>query len=126
VEVFDGLAGDGVDKQVTTFSYQDGLYNRRERDFYGYAKVISEQRDASNGDALYRSTVRTFANTSYYEKGLLLSQTVQDGAGHKYLETVNTYQLRGVATGKIAARAAQSLTATLFPALINARSFTRR
>jgi len=119
VEVFDGLPGDGADTQVTTWRYENPLYQRRERDFYGYQKVTTEQRNAAQGDALYRSTVRTFANANYYEKGLLLSETLQDAAGRKYLDTVNTYQLRNVHTGQLVqGEGAASLTATLFPELI--------
>ena len=32
----DGQPGDGVDQQVTTYQYEGGMYNRWEREFYGF------------------------------------------------------------------------------------------
>jgi RHS repeat-associated protein len=118
-EVFDGVAGDGVDTLVTTYQYEDGFYHRQEREFYGYETVITEQRNAADGDSLYRSTAQSFMNRNYYEKGLLVSETVQDAKGNKYLETTNSYQLRNIDTGNILeGEFKESLTATVFPELI--------
>ncbi len=116
VNVFDGSAGDGVDNQVTTVRYETPKYNRLERDFYGYAKVIEEQRNAASGDALYRSMVREYLNDSYYTKGLLKREQVFDADGRPFTESENTYLLRNVDAGTSPADAA-STTATIFPQL---------
>ncbi len=118
VEVFDGFSGDGVDTLVTTYKYEDGFHHRQEREFFGYTTVTTEQRNATD-NTVYRSTVQTFLNRNYYEKGLLISEIVQDGAGKKYLKTLNSYQLRDVDSGQILqGEFKDSLTATVFPEMI--------
>ena len=103
---------------VTTFKYEDGFQHRQEREFFGYKTVTTEQRKAAD-NSVYRSTVQTFLNRNYYEKGLLVSEIVQDGEGRKYLETLNDYQLRDVTSGNLLEGAFKdSLTATVFPELI--------
>ena len=116
-EIFDGHVGDGADIQVTTYRYEGGRYDRLEREFYGYQRLIAEERDAGNGDAPYRATVREFSNDSYYTKGRLTREVVQDASGARFIETENTYRLRDVETNLELANA-QSTTATLFPMLI--------
>ncbi|MCP4353688.1 MAG: sugar-binding protein [Desulfobacterales bacterium] len=119
VEVVDGFAGDGVDKLVTTYEYEDGFHHRREREFFGYKTVKTQQRNAGDNDSLYRGTVQTFMNRNYYEKGLVVSEVVTDAQGKKYLETINKYQLRDVGTNKILeGEFKDSLTATVFPEFI--------
>jgi hypothetical protein len=118
VEVNDGFSGDGVDTLLTTYKYEDGFHHRQEREFFGYTTVTTEQRNATD-NSVYRSTVQTFLNRNYYEKGLLVSEIVLDGAGKKYLETLNSYQLRDVDSGTILQGAFRdSLTATVFPEMI--------
>ncbi|HEY0736351.1 MAG TPA: SpvB/TcaC N-terminal domain-containing protein, partial [Herpetosiphonaceae bacterium] len=114
VSVDDGHAGDGVDTQVTTFRYEQGRYDRLERDFYGYAKVTAEQRDASNGEAVYRRVIREFHTDSYYTKGLLKHERMEDAAGRPFKETANSYRLHNVETGQELVNP-QSTTATVFP-----------
>lgn len=117
VEVFDGQVGDGVDTLVSTFRYEGGQYNRNEREFYGYGTVVEEHRDAGNGDALYRTITRTFLNDSYYEKGLLERELMQDGAGGKFTETVHSYRFIDVHTQSPSVPL-DSTTATVFPELV--------
>ncbi|HEX6287738.1 MAG TPA: SpvB/TcaC N-terminal domain-containing protein [Herpetosiphonaceae bacterium] len=114
VAVHDGHAGDGVDTQLTTYRYEQGRYNRLEREFYGYAKVTEEQRDAGNGAAVYRRVIREFHTDSYYTKGLLTSERIEDAAGRPFSETEHTYRLINVDTGDELVNA-QSTTATVFP-----------
>jgi RHS repeat-associated protein len=114
VAVNDGHAGDGVDTQVTTYRYEGGHYNRLEREFYGYAKVTAEQRDASNGEAVYRRVIREFHTDSYYTKGLPKRERLEDAADRPFKETEHTYRLHNVATGSELVDA-QSTTATVFP-----------
>ncbi|HEU5146462.1 MAG TPA: toxin TcdB middle/N-terminal domain-containing protein, partial [Chryseosolibacter sp.] len=75
VKVADGFAGDGVDNMATAFAYEDGRYDRREREFYGFGKVITNSIDTEdNANTVYTSVTQTFANDNYYAKGLLLSE----------------------------------------------------
>ncbi|MDQ4071014.1 MAG: sugar-binding protein [Actinomycetota bacterium] len=117
VTTHDGHPGDGVDAQVTTYRYENGHYDRLEREFLGYARVIEEHRDHSQADALYRSVVSEYANDSFYTKGLLRKQRTEDAAGRPFTETENTYLLRNVDTGAEPADPA-STTATIFPQLV--------
>lgn len=99
VETNDGLPGDGVDRSKNVFEYVGGIYNRRERDFYGFQKVITRQLDTENNDDVYRIVTQTYNNNSYYEKGLLLSEVMTDADGKKYSEKINTYELRDAISG---------------------------
>lgn len=113
--VTDGHPGDGVDTQLTTFRYEDGLFERFEWEFYGFRTVIEEQRNPVLNEPLYRSTVREYADDSYYTKGLLKRETTRDAAGNLFAETVHTYELRNVDTGT--AGDPQDRSATIFPHL---------
>ncbi|MBC6448672.1 SpvB/TcaC N-terminal domain-containing protein [Actinokineospora xionganensis] len=121
VAVFDGLAGDGADTTVTTVKYENGKYDRYERDFNGFGTVTTEIRDPAASEALYRTVTDEYRTDGQYTKGLLTRTVTRDGAGKPYKETVNTYQLRDVATGGDAAPG--SGTATAVPLL--ARTDTR-
>jgi len=96
VKINDGHSGDGVDEQVTTYRYSDGFYDRLERDFYGFKTVIAEVLDTTKGE-VYRRVTQTFLNNSYYNKGLMILETLTDKEGKKWVETENTYFLRDVA-----------------------------
>jgi len=85
-EVDDGHPGDGVDVLVTTFTYEGGRQDRLEREFLGFAQVISRQVDAANGEAVYRSVIQDFRNDSIYTKGLPVRSRTQDAAGNPFLE----------------------------------------
>ena len=88
---YDGFQGDGVDMTKNTFRYENGYHDRRERAFYGFETVTTNQHDMGNGGAVYRTQIQEFENGSYHKKGLLLSEYLQDKDGNKYTETVNTY-----------------------------------
>ena|SRR5437879_3224806 len=79
--VFDGVVGNGADNQLTTYKYENGFHNRFERDFYGFRRVTEEHRNTSSNDVLYRSMVREYLNDSYYRKGLLKREVLQDAQG---------------------------------------------
>jgi RHS repeat-associated protein len=117
VSVDDGHPGDGVDVQVKTFTYAGGVYNRLEREFFGYGQVTEEQRDPSQDGALYRSIVHEFRTDSFYTQGLPARQRTFDAGGHVFADTGYTYVLRDVGTGAEPADAA-STTATIFPQLV--------
>ncbi|SDI20785.1 RHS repeat-associated core domain-containing protein [Actinokineospora alba] len=111
--VNDGHPGDGDDVQLSTFRYENGKHDRLEREFLGYGKVVTEQRDAAA--AVYRTKTDEYRVDSYYTRGLLARTATADAAGKLFAESLNTYQLRDVSTG--AAAAPDSTTATVFPQL---------
>ena len=114
VEVFDGFPGDGVDTQVTTFQYAGGRFDRNEREFYGYQTVVEEQRNSSQGNALYRTITREYLNGSFYDRGLLAREVVADAAGNRFTEIVHSYRLFDV-DEQVELINRQSTTATAFP-----------
>jgi RHS repeat-associated protein len=113
--VFDGHAGDGQDTQLSTYRYENGRYDRLEREFYGYGRVVTEQRDPGAGGAVYRTMSTEHRTDSFYTRGLVTRTLTADAAGRPFLETVNTYQLRDVGSG--AAADPRSTSATVFPQL---------
>jgi len=93
VEVDRGIHFSGYDIPVTrtAFEYSGGKRDRREREFLGFAQVVSTDLDARNGYAEYRSVKETFDVSSFYRKGLPLTSTLQDAQGNKYTKVSNTY-----------------------------------
>ena len=117
VVVDDGVDDDGVNT-VTTFRYEEGRYDRFEREFYGFGKVTEEHRDASNGDALYRSVITEYRTDSYYSRGLKSRELTVDATNHPFVEIAHSYEFVGI--GGAPATQAELLlspTATVFPQL---------
>ena len=86
VTIDDGydLANDGKDSYHKYFVYENGKYDRREREFYGFEKVsIEEYEDQAfgtiEGNDPYRTTVNVYHNNSYYLNGLLKESYVVKG-----------------------------------------------
>lgn len=113
--VFDGHTGDGQDTELSTFRYQNGQYDRLERVFYGYGRVIAEQRDRGALDAVFRTVTSDYHTDSFYLIGQPIRTLTADAAGRPFLETVDAHQLRDVSTGATADP--RSTTATVFPAV---------
>ncbi|MFB7516554.1 SpvB/TcaC N-terminal domain-containing protein [Streptomyces sp. NPDC056144] len=113
--VFDGFAGDGADTRLTTFRYEQGRYDRLEREFLGFGRVVTEDRDPGANDATRRSVTDEFRTDGYASRGLLARSLTEDGAGRPYRETRNTYRLVDTSTGQEADP--KSGTATVFPQL---------
>ncbi|MFC4111879.1 SpvB/TcaC N-terminal domain-containing protein [Nonomuraea zeae] len=99
VAVDDGRADDGPG-QVSTYTYDDGVYDRLEREFDGYKTVVSHEDT--------RRVTRTYRTDGHYTRGLVVSTVTADDDGHKFVETTNTYTLDGDPA---------DTTATIFPAL---------
>lgn len=126
--VYDGFAGDGIDVMNYSFEYEGGKYNRRERDFYGFHTVKTIQLDAGNNNAPFRSIVSTYDDTSFYTKGLLLSEVTLDLTldtiiGDKYLETKHTYEKIDRLTGDPHPNPALDDAGSVFPRLIKTEKF---
>lgn len=105
---------------LTTFVYEDGRYDRREREFFGFAKVTTRTHDTGKGDLpVYTQVTQSFANDNYYDKGLLLSEVMTDGEGNKFVQKENRYELRDIASGgKLTDAEKKSDSGNAFPALI--------
>ncbi|HEX8600585.1 MAG TPA: SpvB/TcaC N-terminal domain-containing protein [Chloroflexia bacterium] len=113
VSVFDGHVGDGVDNQVVAYSYENGFYNRLEREFYGFSRVIEEEKNEAG--ATYRSTISDYANNSFYTLGLLTSRLVQDACKNTLQEVSHSYSLDNLTHKGV--DAPQSTTDRQFPRL---------
>jgi YD repeat-containing protein len=116
VSVADGHPGDGVDTQLTTYAYSSGVYDRAEREFLGFGTVTTQLRSAASGNPVERTTIQRFSTDSYYTRGLLLDETLQDGDGQPFTKTAHHYRLRDVETG--GSGNPRSLIASEYPELI--------
>lgn len=74
----------------TKFVYENGKYDRRERQFLGFGKVTTEQ---YNAGALYRKNVDTYYNKSYHTAGLLHISELYTAANALLSRTENKYTL---------------------------------
>ena len=94
VTVNDGHQNDGIDEVDTRYDYDGSNYfDFSEREMLGYRTIV--ERNLDDQDRTYRSFVRVYRNGNYYERGLLESETLHNGAatGPAMVSTVNTYQL---------------------------------
>jgi RHS repeat-associated protein len=93
------LINDGVDTYSKNFAYENGYYDRREREFYGYetVKTIDNILDG-DGEVIgvYRTAVSAFYNTSYYLKGMAKSSYVMKGndVNQLFSKTINNYVIK--------------------------------
>lgn len=119
VDVYDGVAGDGADRMRSTFEYEDGVFNRHEREFYGFRKVTTLHHDTENSDVVYRKEEVEYVNDNFYEQGLMRAEVVKDAAGNKFAECIYSYELKNILTGATLPNSIkQSDDGTAFPALI--------
>lgn len=91
----DGFTGDspfGPDRTFTTFAYENGNHDRRERDFFGFETVRTEQRDP-DGASVYRYTEKKYHNQNYYLKGALKESATYTAAGDALSRNRNFYNL---------------------------------
>ena len=111
VEITGGYAENGATKMRNEFEYEGGYRDRRERDFYGFEKVITKQIDTQNGNAVYRKQVAEYGHhRDFYMHDLITSETLYDAGGHKLQATENKYTLT-----------AQAKTDVFFPALVSVK-----
>ncbi|MCY9877328.1 SpvB/TcaC N-terminal domain-containing protein [Vibrio natriegens] len=120
----DGFTGDGADTMKQSFVYADGYYDRREREFFGFANVTTLDLDTANSDAIYRYVSTDFINDNYYEKGLARYSVMKDSGGNIFTETVNSYQTEDVFSGAILDAAGKENDFTsAFPQLVTTETF---
>ena len=112
VETTGGYKENGAVRSRNTFEYSGGYRDRRERDFYGFKQVRTNQIDTENGDRLYRYSVQTYGkNRDYYAHGLVTSEYLYTAEGKKLQGAVYDYDLKTLAVGN------NTTDAVVFPAL---------
>ncbi|MEJ2209522.1 MAG: SpvB/TcaC N-terminal domain-containing protein, partial [Anaerolineae bacterium] len=100
VSVDDGRPGDGPDVQLTTYDYGNNVYGALERTFLGFDTVVEHQRDTSvAGNPVLRSYERVYRNSTVFDNGLLVSETLLDAVGTKIKDSVNTWNFVDAGTG---------------------------
>ncbi|MGA9638687.1 SpvB/TcaC N-terminal domain-containing protein, partial [Flavobacterium sp.] len=83
--VFDGHTGDGVDEMKSKFIYENPYYDRRERDFYGFEKVIQQQINTTD-NSVYTTSIQEFYNRDYFRKNLAKLSKMLDTDGTTLLQ----------------------------------------
>ena len=90
----------GATRFATAFEYNDGYYDRRERDFFGFGEVKSTHLDTENGDKPYRTTALVYDNRAYETRDLIKETTVASADSSLISKTENTYAKKSVHDGK--------------------------
>jgi RHS repeat-associated protein len=90
---------DGRDIYKKHFIYENGRYDRREREFYGYETVKTQDYymdEDNNPTSVYRTSVSKFHNRSYFLNGLEKESYVIKGDNEnlKFSRTENIYEIR--------------------------------
>lgn len=99
VDVDDGRPGDGVNHQVSTYSYDGNRYNPLERQFLGFRVVTQNQIDVTDSDKVLRTYVRTYDNDNVFDSGLQTAETLLDPAtGNPVTRTLTDWRLVDLAT----------------------------
>ena len=112
VETTGGYKENGAVRSRNTFEYSGGYRDRRERDFYGFKQVRTNQIDTENGDRLYRYSVQTYGkNRDYYTHGLVTSEYLYTADGKKLQGSLYDYDLKTLAVSN------NTTDAVVFPAL---------
>lgn len=82
------LASTANKDNVKTFKYEDGRYDRREREFFGFGKVTTNDMWYSNN--VYRSQIDFYHNKSYFLNGKL--KKVETYTGTNELNSSTEYE----------------------------------
>lgn len=80
----------------TAFEYNRGRRDRNERDFLGFAEVITKQLNTEDNDKLYRKTIECYDTESIYSSGNLISTCTVDSNDKKFAEEENYYYFYGL------------------------------
>ena len=127
VKIYDGLPGDGMDTTFSSFEYENGFFNRHERQFYGFSSVKTHFHNTGDNNNIYRTVEQQFSNSDYYTKGMLLTEILTDSEGHNQKGTENFYSLRNIHTGELnSGLLAYSDSVPLFIALDETRQYSYR
>ncbi len=93
VEVKTNMPENGATRMLTLFDYEDGYYDRYERDFFGFGQVKTTQIDTENEDKPYRTVIQSYDNRSFTTKNNLKSEVLEDADAFALKSTVNNYTL---------------------------------
>ena len=97
VETTGGYEENGATSSKATFEYEGGYRDRRERDFYGFRTVRTNQHDTGDNDRLYRYSVQHYDNNrDYHAHGLLTGEELYDAEGRQLQGATYEYDLRKV------------------------------
>lgn len=89
--LYDGISDDGGYVK-TDFEYDGGKYDRFEREFLGFSKVVTKNIDTEKiGNETYRSILQEYDTRNCYVKGRTLSTIVTDKNGQKFNSNQNEY-----------------------------------
>ncbi|WP_185116306.1 SpvB/TcaC N-terminal domain-containing protein [Chryseobacterium sp. Leaf201] len=76
---------------VNRYVYENGKYDRRERDFFGFATVTINEMD--NPTTIYRSVRNTYYNNGYFLNGIMRKSESFTGTSSLTSVTNNIYKL---------------------------------
>ncbi len=86
VETSGGYAENGATRMRNEFAYEGGYRDRRERDFFGFAKVVTRRLDTQKENAAYRTQVSEYGhNRNLYMHDLVTAETLYDAQGNMAL-----------------------------------------
>lgn len=104
IETCDKIPDNGPDRQIRTFEYIKGRYDRREREFYGYETVKTHDHNIKEDGAIaevYRTQENTYYNRNYYLKGLIKESKIykQNDPNNWLTKETNSYILKPMTIG---------------------------
>lgn len=85
-----------IPNSKTVYEYKGGRRDRHEREFLGFAEVISKQLNTKENDDPYRKTIERYDTASIYTSGNLISTCIENANGRKFTEEKNNYYFYGV------------------------------
>lgn len=91
----DGFTGDssfGLNETLTTISYEDPKYDRREREFLGFGTVRVDQKYPGN-NLTYRYSLTEYHNENIYLSGLTKRSAMYDASGAILNESTTLYNI---------------------------------
>ena len=101
LKVYDGYSGDGESTMYKRFTYGNRVYDRYERDDYGYSSVetkeFASQSSFSSNSGVARFHREQYVNSDYYNSHRKVYERVSDG--NKYADTRYTYKDADIADG---------------------------
>jgi len=101
VKIRDGWTGDGADLMMTSYLYDTGYYDRKEKVFYGFAKVTESHHNTEDNNSIYRKYARYYFNDAYYRKGLNMAEFISNGGDSLYIMTLNKYSTQDLTRDNI-------------------------
>ncbi|MCL2480118.1 MAG: hypothetical protein FWF38_00245 [Spirochaetaceae bacterium] len=78
---------------IVEYEYHDGYYDRGEKEFYGFSKVITKYPDGQKKETFYAMPLdkglnRDKVSASYYKKGMVEEEIVYSAEGKVFKQTI--------------------------------------